>query len=106
MPGVDHVRRAGGQVDAHGQRGDELLPAELRVQHPVRLPKLVRERQAGTPGIAQRGDRQRPEQAGPQPVAHRVDHRDEQLVGAGRIVEQVAADLIRRDQLTGRAEPN
>jgi len=70
------------------------------------LPKLVPERQAGTPGVAQRCDRERPQQAGPQPVAHRVDHLDEQLLRADRIVERVAADFVRRDQLTGQAEPN
>src|SRR5664279_75800 len=62
---------------ARQARGDELLPAELRVQH--RVAALFGEREARSPGIAQRGDRQRPEQAGPQPVAPRVDHRDEQL---------------------------
>jgi hypothetical protein len=105
MPsGVDDAARRTGQVNPHGQAGDELALARLLGERIIRQPGLLGQLNPPPPGVAQAPNQHGRQQGGIHRVAHRVGQRHMQRVPLQRKIESVAADLTRRLQPGGERE--
>ncbi len=83
------------EIDLDHHRRHVPLPIEHRPQRVVDGDGLDADVVSTATGVAIRGDPERGETCRGQPMAHRVEHPGGQTIGVARIVEHVAADVVR-----------
>jgi len=104
VPGVHDLQLSVGEVQTHREGGDELRTAELLQELLVGGGHLPVGAAAGAADVAHDGGREAGEQARADPVAHRVQAGQVQVVGVDVVVEAVPAHLVGGDELTGDGE--